>query len=614
MPPPSGRRRRLAGWLALRRAAWHPALLLLVCTAPGAASAPAPLPRRLPPPALCTTAGAATQNMALLAAYAPFADPGMGWGDSLLPLISIKPRAVDRWMRSTPFFCALTPDAPAAGGGAAQPQPGASPALILTRAKTRPHINSHETTQMAAFHWCQLTEEDVAGLGGRGGTVRLVDEATAAALLRAGVDGGQAAGGGDASALACEGGTRFPPPLPPPHAPPGQVTGGEAGGGGGDAYYLAPAEGAPATLLPPPPASYEALAACIGPLYGASAWGLVSWFEHHLDAGVGHFYIYTVEEAWAPGSNPAQAVLAHYAAAGLATVLDWAPVGGARSRWAGGAWYFNQAAAHNDCLNRARGVHRHVIFMDTDEFVEAAGWRKKEGEGEGEGDGAAAPPPAPAPPRPHLDASTGALARAVAAWAASPSYEAMHSIGFPCRWWAMLGDACTRAQLTARDGLGTDPADEPAGGAKPGHPPPPPPPSPAHPPLAPTPCAEPLLGRLPYRSPDFEPARSKFVARPDAVLSVEAHYVLEGAGHDAAFEPGAVHHNHYFILKDGVAAHPTAPRPAFPGANASAPGGGLAVPVPGMMAVLDAAWPARFVGGGLRGRVAEVARQACGEL
>ena len=51
-----------------------------------------------------------------------------------------------------------------------------------------------------------------------------------------------------------------------------------------------------------------------------------------------------------------------------------------------------------------------------------------------------------------------------------------------------------------------------------------------HPPLARSPCAEPLLDRLPYRSADLEHPRSKFVARPEVTLAVEAHYVLEGAG------------------------------------------------------------------------------------
>ena len=587
---------------------------------------------------LCTTSGAPAPNLAVLAAYAPFADPGMGWADALLPLISIRPKALDRWVRQVPLFCAVTPDA--AGAGGADPPP-----LILTPATSQPHANSHDTTQMAAFHWCRLTAEHVTGLAGRGGSVRLVDRATAAALLATGNDDGRSAPGGD---LACAGGARFPPPLPPPHPPPGQGRAGRAvsgyvlteeGEAGAAAVAAAPTPPPPPPPPPPPqrapPPSYETLAACVGPLYGDSAWGLLAWFEHHLDAGIGHFYMYVVAREWSPATNPVHAVLAHHAAAGRATLRDWAPLGGPASPWAAGSWYFNQAALHNDCLNRARGRHRHVFFMDTDEFLDAAGWISSGGGG------------------PAAGGSSGALTRAVAAWAALPAYEATHSAGFPCRWQSMLGDAGTRAQLSARDGLGSDPADEPevkarvggggggglstqggageAGDAAAGAAALPPPLPLQHPPLARSACAEPLLDRLPYRSADLEHPRSKFVARPDAILAVEAHYVLEGAGGDAAFAGDALHHNHYYIIRDGPAAHPTAPRPrpvpppggpggggggggAAGNASAAAPAGDLTVPVPGMMAVLDTTWPARFVESGLRARVEQVAAAACGGL
>ena len=651
MPPPRGRRGNgpagpaTPGWVGR-----HLGLVLLLAWAAAAADADPPSPTKLPPPVLCKTPGAAAPDMALLAAYAPFADPGMGWGDTLLPLISIKPRSVDAWLRNTPLFCAVTPDAPAAGG-AAGAHPPASP-LILAPATTHPHVNSHKTTQMAAFHWCRLTRADMVALGGRGGTVRLVDAPTATALADPGADGGRAAAAAQGGGLACEGeGVRFPPPLAPPHPPPGQAMATV-----GDAYLLTAADGAdtsavtttnarpppaghqaggagdadapaPAAPPPPPPPTYETLAACVGPLYGDAAWGLAAWFEHHRDAGVGHFYLYSIADAWGPAANPVHAVLAHYAAAGLATLVDWAPVGGPASPWAAGAWYFNQAALHNDCLNRARGVHRHVVFMDTDEYVDASGWKargwvaagreegeeegKGEGEGEGEGGaGAAAPPATPSSPPPPLDASSGAFARAVAAWAASPAYEVTHSIAFACRWVSMLGDAATRRQLTARDGLSSDPADEPE--LEQTRVPALPASLTSHPPLAPTACTEPLLDRLPYRAADIELSRSKFVARPDVALSVEAHYVIEGAGDYVAFASAAVHHNHYYMVRDGPAAHPTAPRPAGaggPGAAAS-----LAVPVPGMTAVLDPTWPARFVDSGLRARTAAAAAAACGGL
>ena len=552
----------------------------LLCFAALAASASAsPLPHRITPQSLCTpapganvsasTAALLRSSLALVSAYAPFPDPGMGWGHTLLPLISIRPKLLDRWVRRTPLFCAVTPDAKKEG-----PSASAS-SLILTRAKSVPHANSHATTRMAAFHWCRLSGEDVAGLAGRGGAVRLVDAATAAALLQAGRDDGRSVG----EDLACAGSVRFPPPVRSPHPLPGQ-----GGVGGAPTGFVLTEKGAAPLPLPPPP-SFETLAACVGPLYGDAPWGLVSWFEHHLDAGIGHFYMYVVAEEWTPASNPVHAVLAHYASKKLATIRDWTPLGGASSTHANGSWYFNQAALHNDCLNRARGRHRHVAFMDTDEFIEAGGWVKKD-----------------------RDGATGALTRAVRSWTLLPGYEDTHSVGFPCRWHAMLGDAKTRAQLTERDGLESDPADEPAvkevGGSS--HP------LPHPPPLAPTPCTEPLLDRLPYRSAAYERTRSKFIARPDATLAVEAHYVLAGAGDDAVFASGALHHNHYFIVRDGVAAHPSAPRPKTPGVNASEQG--LVIPIPGMMEVLDEAWPARFVEGGVREKVVREAAAACGGL
>jgi hypothetical protein len=617
-----------------RRALAGLALAALVCAATAAAAAEgqlgaksAPTPLRVAPGALCRSAAAqaragAQPDIAVLAAYAPFPDPGKGIAHTLLPLISLRPRTLDKWVRSADLYCAVTPDAPGGANGVVLP----SPALVLPAASL-PHINSHGKATMAAFHWCKLDAKAVEALHGRGGTVRLVDAAEAAVLRGTGFDRGHEAALaatplGDAvpgTELVCEGGVPFPAPLRK-HGPPPALVAALAAEDGADDGILVTRDATPASgraraaakeaaavsraLPPPPPRSYETLAACVGPLYGSSADGLVAWFEHHLAAGLDAVYAYVVVDEekgpWAPGANPVHAVLAHYAQSGVATILDWSPVGGAASPWAADAWYFNQPALHNDCLNRVRGKHRHAVFLDTDEFVEAGGWHAN-------ADAAVAAAAAAAAGERVDDG--GSLAKAVTAWAASPVYEATHSVTFPGRWRAMLGDASTRAQRGG-GGEGGGSVSAPnttrtvlAASAIPA--------LADHPPLAPSSCAEPLIDRLPYRSAKVESQRSKFVARPDATLAVEAHFVLVGAGREADFEADAVWHNHYFIMRDGVAAHPTAPRPRRPGANASAPGGGLQIPVPGMMEVEDAGWPARFVATGLRDRVAAVAAVAC---
>jgi hypothetical protein len=610
------RRRPAAGGLPTAAAL----ACLLAVTATAADTAPSPS-IRVEPAALCTSSLAAgaknasaanSHDWAVVAAYAPFPDPGYGLAAALLPLLSVRPQALDKWVRKADLHCSVTPDAPGGANGVVLPPPA-----LVVPALSLPHINSHGKKNMAAFHWCRLDERVLTALHGRGGTVRLVDAAEAAVLRSVGLDRGHAATVGatplgDArpgTELACEGGVPFPPALDEAPPPPGLAAALAAEDGADDGILFGARRSAAHPMRgdgghAPPPPTFERLAACVGPLYGSSAAGLVSWFEHHLHAGVGAVYAYVVDERWAPASNPVHAVLAHYASAGVATIIDWSAVGGKTSPWAADSWYFNQPALHNDCLNRVRGRHRHAVFMDTDEFVEAAGWA-----GLNDGEVAAKMSSSGDTPKPQLDNDAGALTRAIASWVASPVYGSTHSVSFPCRWRAMLGDGATRAQLAGPGEKDTPPkvnatvlaaADVPALAS--------------HPPLAPTPCTEPLLDRLPFRAAKAEPARGKFVARPDATLAVEAHYVLHGAGRAAAFDSASAWHNHYFILKDGIASHPTAPRPVRPGANASLPGQGLAIPVPQMFAVEDAAWPARFVGSGVRDRVAAAAAVACAGL
>lgn len=87
---------------------------------------------------------------------------------------------------------------------------------------------------------------------------------------------------------------------------------------------------------------------------------LREWIEFHKLVGVQHFYLYNKNSR-----DNYQEVLSEYVKSGLVDLIEWPSVDNSWNNFC----YNIQPGAYNDALQRALGVAKWLVILDTDEFV-----------------------------------------------------------------------------------------------------------------------------------------------------------------------------------------------------------------------------------------------------